>query len=365
MKKIKDWKNAEKLIYWVIWGVIFCSPLIFGDFSDLSQRHLIIRGWIRILPLFIIFLIHNLYLLPQLIFRGKTNIYFLTAIVLLFGINYLFLYNDFIRSFYPHITNIPHLRPFPGQGHGPGGKPMRLFFSPYLEYIYSVVLSILILGFNAALKYTSKWISEEEKRKEAEKENLQSKLNTLQQQVSPHFFMNTLNNIHALIDYNKDDAKDAIVRLSKMMRYLLYDSGQGKTTFIKEIEFLNSYIDLMKLRITDEIELKVDFLSSPPDLLMPPLLFITFVENAFKYGVSYKEKSFIYMMMELKADKIHFNIKNSKFLRDTDKTGLSGIGIANTRKRLDLIYHSNYLLEISDGESEFEVDLIIPATINL
>jgi hypothetical protein len=360
MKKIKHWKNAEKLIYWVIWGVIFGSPLIFGDFSDNFQRHLIIKGWIKLFPLFVIFIIHNQFLLPYLLFKGKTNLYFLVTLTIVLFINYISLYNEFVRGLYSHFTNVPHMRQMPGQVYGPPGRPMRMFFSPYLEYIYGIVLSILIIGFNAALKYTSKWITDEEKRKEAEKENLQSKLTALQQQVSPHFFMNTLNNIHALIEYNRDDAKEAIVRLSKLMRYLLYDSGQGKTTFQKEIEFLNSYIDLMKLRITDEIELKVDFVNTTTDLIMPPLLFIAFVENAFKYGISYKEKSYIYLLIELNNGKIHFNIKNSKHILKPD-TVQSGLGIENTRKRLDLIYYSNYKLNIYDRESEFEVDLIVPA----
>jgi hypothetical protein len=367
MKKSRDWKLVERLIYWIIWSVIFGSPLIFGDFSDVNQRHLIIKGWIRIFPFFIIFIIHNLYLLPKLLLKEKPRVYIIWIIVLVFGVNYFFVYSTWFHEHLIQFAAPSHVGPGEehgaGRGHGHGGGPMRWLFTPYIIYIYSIVLSVLIIGFNAALKYTSVWIRDEQSRKELEKENLNSKLTALQQQISPHFFMNTLNNIHALIDYNKEDAKEAIVRLSKMMRYLLYDSEHGKTTLRKEIEFLNSYIDLMRLRITEEIELKVAFDNDPPDVFIAPLLFITFLENAFKYGISYNEKSHIHVLLEINVDKIHFNIKNSKPHRIADKTDQSGIGIKNTRKRLDLLYNKNYVLNIYDRERNFEVDLVIPTTI--
>jgi hypothetical protein len=366
MIKVKDWKFIERLIYWVMWGILIGTPLIFGDFSDIKQRNFIIYGWIRIIPFFIIFMVHNTYLLPHLLFKNKTKTYFILIIILILVVNYVFMYNTAIHRLIEQLTNFrpalpPHER-MRGPGHMQGSRvhSMRAIFLPYLMYIYSIILSILIVGFNVALKYSSKWMRESEQRKELEKENIQSKLTALQQQVSPHFFMNTLNNIHALVDYNKDDAKDAIIRLSKMMRYLLYDSAQGKTTLIKEIEFLRSYIDLMKLRITDEIDLNVKFPENPPDIKIAPFFFITFVENAFKYGISYREKSFIHLLLEYSDNNIHFNIKNSMLPETNEKTEHSGIGIKNTRKRLDLLYGSDYSLNIHQRENEFEVDLVLP-----
>lgn len=366
--KIKDWKFTERLIYWVIWGIIIGTPLIFGDFSNIKQRHFIFLSWIRITPFFIIFFVHNFYLIPHLLFKNKSRTYFIVLIILILVINYFFQYSHLVHDLIEYITDFRPMMPAPdndihhgaGHGGGPGGKWMRTFFLPYLMYIYSVVLSILIVGFNLALKYTSKWVRDEEKRKELEKENLQSKLSALQQQVSPHFFMNTLNNIHALIDYNKEDAKEAVIRLSKMMRYLLYDSTQGKTMLSKEIEFLNSYIDLMKLRITDDIDLKVNFPKNVPEVEIHPFFFISLVENAFKFGISYREKSFIHILLECNENNIHFNIKNSINALKNENSESSGIGLSNTRKRLDLLYESNYELNIIQKETEFEVDLIIP-----
>lgn len=172
--------------------------------------------------------------------------------------------------------------------------------------------------------------------------------------------MNTLNNIHALIDYSKKDAKDAVLRLSKMMRYLLYDSEQGRTTLQKEIEFLNSYIDLMRLRLTESVDLTVQFPKRVPHREMPPFLFLSFVENAFKYGIASRGRSYINILLMIEKNKAHFNIKNS--IRSKHKNGAdsTGIGIENTRKRMELLFANNYSLNVFDREDEYEVDLIFP-----
>lgn len=375
--QIKDWKTTEIMVYWLIWLVILVLPLIFWDFSDYEQRRRIIGGWIRILPFFLIFLIHSQILLPGLLLKNKYTSYFITTILLILIINYLFIYNHFFHDllfnlfggletkgegFRDGAKNIRgHGRPQGnmGMGYGRGGNHRRWSTPIYLVYTYNVIISILIVSFNATLKFTTRWLKEDQKRKEIEKENLQSQLKSLQQQLSPHFFMNTLNNIHALIEYNKKDAQESILRLSQMMRYLLYDSGDGKTTLKKEIVFLKSYIDLVRLRLNDSFDLKLDFPKKIPDMDLYPYLFISFLENAFKHGIGTKEGDFIHVQIEIINDKIHFNIKNSKpDLKSTDE--YSGIGIENTKKRLDLLYGKYYSLNIYNRENDFEVDLIFP-----
>ena len=129
--------------------------------------------------------------------------------------------------------------------------------------------------------------------KETEKEKLNSELAFLKNQISPHFFFNTLNNIYSLISINAEDSQKAVLKLSKLMRYLLYESEQGNTKLSNEIDFMNNYIDLMKLRMNDKVDLTVSFPKKYEDKNIPPLLFIPFIENAFKHGISYREKSFI------------------------------------------------------------------------
>jgi hypothetical protein len=378
MKITKDGRIAERLVYWAIWIVILFLPLVFWDFSDLSQRHRIIGGWIRIFPFLLIFIIHNRVLFPKLLLNDNRKLYFFLTIITVIVINYLFIYSfllhDWIYNIFgmpspqmgiegPHHGPMPDLVPghtFHSQDLKEGGRGGIWRMPLYMIFAYNVIISVLIIGFNASMKITSKWLKDEQKRKELEKENLQSKLTFLQHQVSPHFFMNTLNNIHALIDYSKEDAKDAVLRLSKMMRYLLYDSERGRTTLQKEIEFLNSYIDLMRLRLTESVELNVLFPKSVPHREMPPFLFLSFVENAFKYGIGSRGKSYIHILLEIAGNRVHFNIKNSINSKKQDSLDSTGIGIENTRKRMELLYGMNYSLNVSESEKEYEIDLTFP-----
>ena len=173
--------------------------------------------------------------------------------------------------------------------------------------------------------------------------------------------MNTLNNIHALVDINTETAKDAIIRLSTLMRYLLYDTAQGQTSLKKEIEFIESYITLMQLRFSDKVQIYVEVPHNIPDIQIPPMLFISFLENAFKHGVSYQTKSFVDFKLKVIDNQIDCNIKNSKQkIRENFDKSYSGIGLTNIRKSLELLYTKDYLLNIIENDKEFEVKLTIP-----
>jgi LytS/YehU family sensor histidine kinase len=180
----------------------------------------------------------------------------------------------------------------------------------------------------------------------------------LKNQVSPHFFMNTLNNIHALIDIDAEEAKDSIIKLSKLMRHLLYDSEEKLTPIKKEVEFIQSYIELMRLRFTDKVNIVVDIPEDIPDKSIPPLLFTSLLENAFKHGISYNQISFVKIVMSFSENRLNFIIENSNHPRDREAS--SGIGIENTRKRLSLLYKDNFDLEILEEKEIYKVNLSIP-----
>jgi LytS/YehU family sensor histidine kinase len=176
--------------------------------------------------------------------------------------------------------------------------------------------------------------------------------------------MNMLNNIHAQIDIDTKQAQSSIVTLSKMMRYLLYESEKGKTTLKKEIEFLKSYVDLMKLRVDENVEIDLRISIQDEDIRLHPLLFISFVENAFKHGISYHEKSFIHIELKQDLDSILFTCMNSLSVQNKITNPYSGVGLENIKKRLNLLYNSNYTLQIAEKESSFEVYLKIPTHAN-
>lgn len=182
----------------------------------------------------------------------------------------------------------------------------------------------------------------------------------LKNQISPHFFFNTLNNIYSLISINTHDSQEAVLKLSKLMRYLLYESEHGKTLLSSEIEFMNNYIDLMRLRVTDKVELKVNFPEKYENHSIPPLLFISFIENAFKHGISYREKSFVHIELSIEKEGLTFRCSNSLVrANEAAKAEHSGIGLENVRKRLALLYPGSHQLKAGKKETSYEVELKI------
>jgi LytS/YehU family sensor histidine kinase len=204
----------------------------------------------------------------------------------------------------------------------------------------------------------------EKMQEEMEKAKLNAELALLKSQISPHFFFNTLNNIYSLSTINPEDSRTAILKLSKMMRYLLYDSEEGDTKLSNEIELMTNYIELMKLRLDENYDLRVKFPDEYEDFRIPPLLFIPFIENAFKHGVSFREDSFIDIFMAISDNIIIFRSFNS-LSGSAAETGLesSGIGLNNVRKRLDLLFPGKYNLHLNKTESTFEVLLKIDLTL--
>lgn len=222
-----------------------------------------------------------------------------------------------------------------------------------------IVVSVLVIGFDTGLQISVRWAQSEQLRVQAEKENVENQLVFLRNQVSPHFFMNTLNNIHALIDINTAEAKESIIKLSRLMRHLLYDSEVELIPLKKEVEFIQNYVELMQLRYSDKVRIDLQIPGQLPDTTIPPLLYTSFVENAFKHGISYQESSYITISISYEAEKLVFDIKNSNPRLQREEES-SGIGIENSRKRLDLLYGNRYSLDIKDGKDEFSVNLTIP-----
>jgi len=369
--KSSNLKSIELVVLTLIWLGVFSIPFFQNRQYGLVDWSKVFDEWIRMFSFLLIFILNAYYFVPKLLFQKKYISYvgyIILAIFVIIGTYVLLLY-----SFTPSEP-----LSMPPMNLGPGMPPMELgskmpapmgFRTPHIQeqksiimiFTDNLIISILVVGAGTTLKMMSQWLNEENRRKDVEKEQLKTELALLRHQVSPHFFMNTLNNIHAMIDINVETAKDAIIRLSTLMRYLLYDSAQGQTSLKKEVEFIESYITLMKLRFSKKVIIIVNLPERIPDIQIPPMLFISFLENAFKHGVSYQAESFVSFNLQINDNQIYCVIKNSKHIaRESHDKSYSGIGLTNIRKSLDLLFKNDYSLNINENDRYFEVQLKIP-----
>ena len=224
--------------------------------------------------------------------------------------------------------------------------------------ILAIVVLLLMFGANLGTKYYFRSRNDHQKLLKLEKQNLEQQLEYLRYQINPHFFMNTLNNIHALVDIDPAKAQETIVELSKMMRFLLYEGDKNGVPLTRELEFIRTYTNLMQLRYTDNVRIDLDLPAETPDKTIPPLMLIPFIENAFKHGVSYKQESFIEVKIALEDGSLHFSCRNSK--ADVPNQEKGGVGLANVRKRLNLLYEHNYSLRIKNDADIYSVELSLP-----
>ncbi len=364
-------KNIETIIFMVIWMGIFSFPFFQYRTNNEVDWTKVNADWIRMSSFLVIFLLNAYYLVPTILFKKKYLYYI--------GITLLVIVAVVSTNIGLHLLlTPPEPLSMPPMDLGPGMPPMELgskmpapmgYRPPLIPqqksilmfFADDILIAVLVVAAGTTVKIMSQWLMEESRRKDVEKEQLKTELALLRHQVSPHFFMNTLNNIHALVDINKDTAKDAIIRLSTLMRYLLYDTAHGRTSLKKEVEFIESYITLMELRFSKKVTITIEVPQNIPDIQIPPMLFISFLENAFKHGVSYQTTSYVHFKLELTDKRLVCNIKNSinKNKENIDKT-YSGIGLTNIRKSLELLYQKDYTLQINDSNNEFDVNLSIP-----
>ena len=369
-----NFKTIEIVVFATIWFVLFSIPYLQEQSGTTLYWDKMKEEWIRTATYFSIFLLNITLLVPRLLFPKKYVRYILTVLlsIVLFNAGSVWLMNS-LKTEEPQSM--------PRMELGPGMPPMELgdkmpapigYKQPLpdmkpsnaIQFANGIIISLLVVGASIAFKMMSKWLSEENLRKDVEKVQLKTELAFLRHQVSPHFFMNTLNNIHALVDINTETAKDAIIKLSTLMRYLLYETNQGKTTLKLELEFIESYIELMRLRFTDKVEVVFIKPTVIPKVEVPPMLFISFFENAFKHGISYQQNSYIHFRLSVTDNLIQTNITNSKHINNQrPKTQFSGIGLTNIKKTLELHYDKDYSLKILDNESSFEVQLTFPITV--
>ena len=201
---------------------------------------------------------------------------------------------------------------------------------------------------------TAGWYKVESVRQELEKSRAEAELQHLKSQLNPHFLFNTLNNIYSLIALSPEKAQESVHDLSRLLRYVLYESSQPRVPVEKEFDFIRNYIELMRIRLPHHVELQTEISDTKAATEVAPLLFISLIENAFKHGVSNSKPSFIDIHIRQENERIVCLIRNSYFPKDTktDKSG-SGIGLQNLHRRLELLYPGKFIFTNKHNNDEY------------
>jgi LytS/YehU family sensor histidine kinase len=222
---------------------------------------------------------------------------------------------------------------------------------------YYPVLTAAVFG--SFFSVIVNWFTTMNQKAELDKQKLAAELNLIKSKLNPHFLFNTLNNIDSLIHQNPEDASAALIRLSEMMRYLTYEASSDVVDLKKEIEYIRNFIELYRIRIKTPEDIRFD-VQGDQNIMISPALFVPLIENAFKFASFRNKKPCVDIRLSSSKGIIDFEISN---FYETDtvglKSGSSGYGIINLKKRLDLTYPDKHLLSIDPGELLFRVKLTI------
>ncbi len=302
----------------------------FAVFDDPRSR----TDFLSYLLLILFFYLNFFVLVPRFYFKNEFFYFGIVVVVCFFVIAFL---PDSLVPFKPMMHRPPP--PKPGGGGFFMFKPGNVF-----------LLFLIVFFLSLMLRISGRW-------KQTEKEKMGAELAYLRAQINPHFLFNTLNSIYSLAIVKSDYTASAIVKLSAMMRYVINEAHQDFVSLEKEISYIRSYIELQQIRFGDSIKISFEVRGQTQGKSIAPLILISFVENAFKHGVNAEENSDIRILVDISDLTLRLEVSNNKvFVQSTDETK-SGLGIENTRSRLQLLYPSAHTLSIHDNEKDFKVIL--------
>ena len=347
-------------MYVIIWVVTLVMPALGVAITGFMQGGTsidfmgILTTWLHMVPFLLLFVFHNYLVAPLLVYKNKTALYVLLALVLFAG----FVVWQLMMPQGPP----PGMAPPEPDSFGDFNPDMSGMTSwrPMHPSAMRVLMGLMVVGANLAIKYYFKGLGEKERLHELEREKLRYQLEYLRYQINPHFFMNTLNNIHALVDIDPEKAKDSIVELSKLMRHVLYDSDKATIPLSQELDFLDNYVSLMRLRYPESVKIEYLRPQSTEGAEVPPMSLATFAENAFKHGTSYQRESFIRINVSVEDDKVVFKCTNSRPVPASPKSGGEGVGIKNARRRFELLYGHQYFMHIDDCPDVYDIMVALP-----
>ncbi len=224
---------------------------------------------------------------------------------------------------------------------------------------FNMAIFFMVFTVGTCVAVIQRWLKTEEHRKETESEKLNTELSFLKSQINPHFFFNTLNNIYSLAIVKSEKTAPAVMKLSSIMRYILTETNNDFVPLQNEVDFTKNYIELQQVRLTEKTTVNFDVIGNVENKNIAPLLFIPFVENAFKYGISTKSISEINIHIESLDNKIIFTSSNSIVKSENNMMENTGIGINNVKRRLELMYSDKHVLTNTIKDNIYQVHLEI------
>ena len=309
------------------WAFLFLSPLTYWQGTGFNFVHYMLTC-MQPLVVMVVFYLNYLVLAPKLFVAGKHRYDLLINVVLLISLGTLVHYwMDFVNGMF-----VPGYRDQDTVG--------------TLSYIARDVLNLAIFAAGAtALALARRWVTADQKLKEMEAARAQAELRNLRNQINPHFLLNTLNNIYALTAFDTAKAQEAIQELSKMMRHILYDYQKPMIPLKEEIDFLENYVKLMRIRLPQSVEVTFNAVQPTGTVEVAPMILISLVENAFKHGTSPTEKSFVHINISTNGQQLICDIQNSNNPKTASDHSGHGIGLQQVERRLQLAYPDRYTWE--------------------
>lgn len=327
--------DRSKLVYLIhasIWIIIFLSPLMsFNHGNGVSLREFVFFS-VGPLSLFVVFYLNYLWLTPHLFVTNRKSYFWIINVIVIVSMGIALHY----------WMTFTHPRPM-----GPHGPDFMRHSPAPLVTVFLILRNIFNLTISAVIamsvQLAFRWHQSETARREAEAARTEAELKNLRSQINPHFLLNTLNNIYALTAFDTARAQEAILELSKMLRYMLYDNEEQYVNLEKEVQFLTNYVRLMRIRLSADVDVRMDTaIPSPCCIRIAPLIFISLIENAFKHGVSATHPSFIHISLKADDESITFHIRNSNYPKGSvDRSG-HGIGLQQVATRLEMAYPGTY-----------------------
>ena len=323
-------KHLYLFLHMAIWAFMFLSPLTYLRGNGMSMLHYLMNCMSPFLMM-VVFYVNYLWLTPKCFVIGKRRYYMLFnfIMVVLFGLC-LHYWVGYTNSVFMPIK----------VGPAPRETSIDTFFF-IMRDILSLAMSAAVA---TAIILAMRYQHNEDARLEAEAARSEVELRNLRSQINPHFLLNTLNNIYALTAFDQKRAQDAIKQLSEMLRHMLYDNQFDQVPLQNELQFIESYVSLMKIRLPQQVDVKFSKNVSDADQKITPLLFVPLVENAFKHGVSQSEPSFVHISIEQQDSPciLTCSISNSNYPKTHHDRSGHGIGLQQTQRRLDLSYPNRY-----------------------